>query len=82
MLTPTTTAAVVAVPAKIKTKILKQRFSMKKRHDPEICTNPNCLECAVLNIVNPLKYTTHQNTNTLLNKVLSFVPTASNAGPT
>ena len=63
-------------------KSLKQRNSMKKRHSPENCTNPNCLECAALNIVN---LSSAQLTGTqilLLNRGLSFVPTASNAGPT
>lgn len=58
---------------------LKDRKGNKLKHTPEQCYNSNCLACAELNIVN-LSNTELTNTQKLLlNRGLSFAPTASNA---
>ncbi|MCY4327357.1 MAG: GIY-YIG nuclease family protein, partial [Rhodobacteraceae bacterium] len=57
----------------------KQRIKYKKEHTTENCLNPHCLTCAKDNIVNLSDTTLTKNQILLLNKGLSFVPTAKNA---
>ena len=63
-------------------KSQKQRRALKTAHDPEQCTNPNCLDCATKNIVNLSNTQLTKTQVLLLSKGLFFVPTASNAKPT
>ena len=50
-------------------------------HTPQECTNPNCYQCATLNIVNLSGIPLTKPQVLLLSKGLSFVPTATNAKP-
>ena len=59
---------------------LKNRSKrIKSKHTPEQCLNPNCLLCAELNIVNLSNVVLTDTQKLLLNKGLSFVPTAPNS---
>ena len=57
----------------------KQRIKYKKEHTVENCLNPHCFTCAKNNIINLSDSTLTRNQILLLNKGLSFVPTAKNA---
>ena len=64
-------------------KKLKERN--KSHHTPhaqEECLNPDCFQCALHNIVNLSDTQLSKTQVILLNKGLSFVPTAYNAKPT
>ena len=59
---------------------LKNRSKqIQSKHTPEQCLNPNCLSYAELNIVNLSNVVLTDTQKLLLNKGLSFVPTAPNA---
>ena len=60
-------------------KCLKDR--KRKQNSPEECLNPDCFQCAKCNIVNLTDTQLSKAQVILLNKGLSFVPTASNAEP-
>ena len=62
-------------------KSQKDRTKLKKNHTPEHCTLRNCYECATNNIVNLSNIQLTKTQVLLLNRGLSFVPTADNAKP-
>ena len=62
-------------------KSQKDRTKLKKNHTPEHCTSRNCYECATNNIVNLSNIQLTKTQVLLLNRGLSFVPTADNAKP-
>ena len=61
---------------------LRDRIKKHTAHNPDQCYNPSCLTCAELNIVNLSSLTLSRAQKILLNRSLSFVPTASNATTT
>ena len=62
-------------------KSLRTRNKNKETHTPEQCTAHNCYDCAVNNIVNLSDIQLTKTQILLLNRGLSFVPTADNATP-
>ena len=61
---------------------LRDRRKKHTAHNPDQCHNPSCLTCAELNIVNLSSLTLSRAQRILLNRGLSFVPTAPNATTT
>ena len=59
----------------------KKKTNIPIPHTPDECFNPNCYSCAQSNIVNLSDTPLSKTQIILLNKGLSFIPTANNAKP-